>query len=489
MTDGKKKQLIIAFDIDDTIARFGHQLVAFAQVFDKQRSVHKKGFVDHYKYISQGMFGWSKEESDTFHEDAIGFVIPDLRPINNALQLIRLLKKDGHKIYFVSARTFDKLSTKAQTLTWLKEHDVPYDKLVLGKNVKGPTLKKLNVDIFIDDRADHCVSAEENGVFAIQKPAYRWNERFHRAIDSWEEVYDIIRKKAGTKLLIERYPIIFDTDMTNEIDDELALPYLLTFDKAKIEAITVALHYGIRIPDVDIEKDVERSFEKTKQLVSMCKPKLLKKIYRGQTQLLGYGKQETSEAVKKIIEICRKHEKVIFISIGAPVNLAYALTIAPDIADKIKLFSLMGVLMPNGIGPETNMSTNLVATRKVFKCIKDKTIFPICTGQNLVITKEDLQKRAKKSSLFKVLAKDFEATNKRFGGNIKYKSMFDVVVPFYLSRPVIFDQMKCHAKMNNTHIVFKGKDKATIIYQVDQNIVLQDFYERMKRYEDKDNRK
>ena len=106
-------------------------------------------------------------------------------------------------------------------------------------------------------------------------------------------------------------------------------------------------------------------------------------------------------------------------------NLAHALEIDPKIADKIKLYSLMGF---SGIGkllPETNMTGDFYSTKKVLESIKDKTIFPASDFTNLSLTLEDIKPYTKNNNLMKLLYEDTKSIYKLF--NCKYKSFFEIV--------------------------------------------------------------
>ena len=63
------------------------------------------------------------------------------RPLARGIELVRRLTEAGHRVVLHTARWEE---DRAVTMVWLAMHDVPYDKLVLGKP---------KADLYVDDRA------------------------------------------------------------------------------------------------------------------------------------------------------------------------------------------------------------------------------------------------------------------------------------------------------------------------------------------------
>lgn len=64
------------------------------------------------------------------------------KPIPEALNVIKRLKKAGHTIIFFTARGWPEYNI---TVDWLERHDFPFDQLICGK---------INYDVFIEDRSE-----------------------------------------------------------------------------------------------------------------------------------------------------------------------------------------------------------------------------------------------------------------------------------------------------------------------------------------------
>jgi inosine-uridine nucleoside N-ribohydrolase/uncharacterized HAD superfamily protein len=490
----------IGFDIDDTIAHYAKLKVLYAQAYDKAKA-SGKGILDINKWVTYGMFDWTDEQKKEYESQTVGALYPFLKPEFDGLQMMNLLRKEGHKIYLITRRGVDGLSKKKSTVKWLKELGVPYDKLVMNELDKINYMLKHNIEIYIDDSLSKCIEAEKAGIFAIQKscflhisdmpsddsydPKLKYKEGvFHNNCSSWNEVYAQIQKKINLKPMIERYPIIIDTDMTNEIDDEFTLAYLYSFENAQIEAVTIAQHFSLHRGQFDVAKNIERSYQKTLEITKLTRPDLVDKIYKGDTVINAFGawEKEMSDAVKNIIRICHENDKVIFIAIGAMTNLAHALEIDPKIADKIKLYSLMGFSGINKLLPETNMTGDFYSTKNVLEMVKDKTIFPASDFSNLSLTLEDIKPYTKNNNLMKLLYEDTKSIYKLF--NCKHKSFFDIIIPFYLSNPIPFVESETGIKINSTCVLYKkSKNKAVIATSWNQDIILKDLFKRLQKYE------
>ncbi len=484
--------MIIAMDIDDVVARYTQPMVQYAVVYNKNVVKSNRGLIKpDAKWITKGMFDWTKEDGENFENETIKLVYKNQRVVSGAKQFINLMKQEGHKIYFVTARGVDGHSKRKDTEIWLKEQGIEYDKLFFKVKNKVEVLKRNNVDIYIEDCYDNCIKADKAGIYTIQfcnYPTRYKHTKFKRQINNWQEIYEAVLKRAKTKLLIERYPIIVDSDVSNEIDDEFALSYLFSFLNAQIEAITIAPHFRLKsdVKDVDLEVNVERSYNKAVQIAKLTRPELIEKIYKGDVAFRDYGEGQVSEAVRRIISVCKRNKEVVFISLGACTNLAHALEIEPKIASRIKLYALMGELLPNKIGQEFNLSQDFQSTKIVLEKIKDKHIFTITGFSNLIFTQQDISNNMKgrRNDVVRLLQRDFNRVTKEKFDDIRYKSIYDFIVPFYLAYPAHFIESKQTIKINNTHVLFQpSQNEAYIVSNVNPNLPINDFYQRMKIFD------
>ena len=79
------------------------------------------------------------------------------KPYEEASKFIRVLKKEGHSVHFITAR---KKGAENKSVKWLRKHKIPFDSVHhLGyRGEKGPVGRALNLDCYVDDHEDHLES-------------------------------------------------------------------------------------------------------------------------------------------------------------------------------------------------------------------------------------------------------------------------------------------------------------------------------------------
>jgi uncharacterized HAD superfamily protein len=116
-------------------------------------------------------------------------------PVEGAQEVLRELKRRGHKIYFISSRP---KRLQPMTFKWLRRYDVPFDGLkIIGQKVpKGAYGRNLHLDMFVDDLERHLESMWKfkkrwrKGLLLYSRP---WNKgkmdgsRFKR-VDNWQDI-------------------------------------------------------------------------------------------------------------------------------------------------------------------------------------------------------------------------------------------------------------------------------------------------------------
>ena len=137
---------------------------------------------------------------------------------------------------------------------------------------------------------------------------------------------------------------ILDTDAFNEIDDLYAVSYILKSpEKFNVVAITAAPFFNDH--STSPKDGMEKSYEEIKTLIKLIGIKY-EEVYKGSDR---YFKDENdfvkSAAAEKIVKEAEKHSpgNPLYIgAIGAITNVASALNMAPEIADKVVIIWLGG---------------------------------------------------------------------------------------------------------------------------------------------------
>lgn len=174
--------------------------------------------------------------------------------------------------------------------------------------------------------------------------------------------------------------VILDTDTYNEVDDQYALAYaMLSPDKVDLLAITVAPFKNSRAntPGEGMEKSYKEAFH----IRGLVDEKSQIPIYRGSTAYLP-DKQTpvVSEAAEAIVRLARESKEPVYVvAIGAITNVASALLMAPDIAEKIVVVWLGGTALHWHHNHEFNLFQDVPAAQVVFENAKNFVQIP-CAG-------------------------------------------------------------------------------------------------------------
>jgi 5'(3')-deoxyribonucleotidase len=134
----------VCYDFVDALRRWGHKVTG--------RPLEEFGPATHWGFYED--WKWSEQEFLQHYRDALtaGFMFRDGPIFFDALMGLRKLRALGHRIDIMTDRGLPGILDVAETSTkhWLKENDVPFDSLYIGRN---KTL--VPVDICIEDSVKH----------------------------------------------------------------------------------------------------------------------------------------------------------------------------------------------------------------------------------------------------------------------------------------------------------------------------------------------
>ena len=166
--------------------------------------------------------------------------------------------------------------------------------------------------------------------------------------------------------------VVLDTDTYNEIDDQFAVAYMLSYgEKLNVKALYAAPFYNSHS---DSPADgMERSYQEILHLLGLMKRDDLKEVvYRGSTE---YLPDETtpvvSPAAEHLCELAMNYtaeNPLYVVAIGAITNVASAILMKPEIVDRIVLVWLGGHALNWPHTKEFNMYQDVAGARVVFGC-------------------------------------------------------------------------------------------------------------------------
>ena len=476
----------IGIDIDNVISSFDNELLKEYLKHDKQ--LRNTGIINqNADGIRRGMFDWSKEEDETFYKENIERIAQNLKPIHNAKKYIDKLKDDGDEIYIITGRDNGEYTNPYDmTVNWLNKHQINYDKLILtnayDKEAKAKQCKKNNIDIMIEDSTLTAINIKEVGtrVLLMNTRFNQKNQELER-VSAWKEIYSKIAETYPTPKT-EKINVILDTDTYNECDDQFALSYLVkSQDRFNIEAITIAPYQHDN--DLSIEEGQEKSYQEVLKICRWLDFDTENKVFKGSTDFIQDGYNETNEAVEKIIEIALRNEKTYIMAIGAITNIAMAIIKEPRIKEKIEVIWLGGHSILSKDNDEFNFRQDVQAVREVFKSEVNLTIIPCKNvASNLKTTIYEIEHHLKgKSELCDYLCNRFYNDGKH--GIQTRRVIWDISVIAYLINKDWFQisQINCPNINDDTSYELNTNNYLiTMVDFIDSDKVFGDMFRKME---------
>lgn len=186
----------IGIDIDDTITdTWSYMVPIYSRIFNipTEELSHSQPYYNSVKKLNLTIDDYFKIMQPYYRENTLNIPIK-----KDAQEVINILKKEGHKIIFITARGKMYHEPKLITKTYLEKNNIKYDKLIINANDKATICKKENIDLFIDDSYKHCQSVSSIGIKVLMFGTnYNKNIKEFTRITSWYEVYNYINKKVG----------------------------------------------------------------------------------------------------------------------------------------------------------------------------------------------------------------------------------------------------------------------------------------------------
>lgn len=181
---------------------------------------------------------------------------------------------------------------------------------------------------------------------------------------------------AAAALAAEPVPVVFDTDIGNDIDDALALATLHALasrGEARIAAVTITKDNRYAAPFVEA---VNAFYGRPRIPVGAVRggktPEDSPMLHVAGK--LGAPAPEATAVLRRALER-EKDGSVVVVQVGFSTNLARLLAAAPElVARKVRLLSVMAGAFPRG-EPEYNVMTDIPSARRVFGAWPSPIVF------------------------------------------------------------------------------------------------------------------
>ena len=471
----------VAIDIDNVISNFNDTLLTEYILHDKE--LRNSGIINKdADYIRKGMFDWNEDEETNFYKNNIERIAKKLGVIEGAKEYIDKLHDDGHIICIITGRDNGEYTEPYNmTKKWLDDNNIYYDNLILtdayDKHAKTRKCIQHNIDIIIDDSVHICSDCIKNGITTIlmDTPYNRYSNI--QRVKSWEEFYRYVSNYKKDKI-----NIILDTDTYNECDDQFALSYLIKSKNLfNIEAITVAPYSHIE-KEVKVIDGQELSYNEILKICNWLDFETNNKVFKGSTDYIQNGYNETNDAVNKIIEIALKNNKTYILGIGAITNVALAIKKEPKIIDRIEVIWLGGNELNYKDNLEYNFRQDIKAVKIVFDSKVKLTILP-CKDvvSKLRIDINTLKNNLEnKSNICNYLIKRFY--NDGYHGIQEERVIWDIAVIAYMINKNWFEtkQISCpNIRKDTSYEVTDNRHSITFVTKLDRDKIYKDLFEKL----------
>ena len=189
----------IGIDIDNTITEVQNKLnkAAYDYAIKLGKNIENadnplediKNNKDTYKK----KFQFSYDELKYFLKNIQEEITNKATPRENAVEVINRLKKEGHKIYIITARDSEFHDNPyLLSKNWLDKNNIEYDQIIVNAREKGIVCKNENIDLFIDDQLNNCLDALKEGIKVIRMSNEICNNKDIGDLNSWTQIYKYI---------------------------------------------------------------------------------------------------------------------------------------------------------------------------------------------------------------------------------------------------------------------------------------------------------
>ena len=189
----------VGIDIDGVLTNIERFIIDYGSKFCLENNIPLK--IKEGIYDEQETFGWTEEQTIKFWNEYIIYYATEYPPREFASEVLKKLKEDGHEIYLLTARNNygvpSAFLNKMPEIVpqWLKENDIPYDKIIYTEGSKLPYCVGNYIDVMVEDKPENIIDV------ATKIPVINFVSFYNAKVTgnnitkaySWYEVYDIIK--------------------------------------------------------------------------------------------------------------------------------------------------------------------------------------------------------------------------------------------------------------------------------------------------------
>jgi len=190
----------IGIDIDGVILDFDQALRVKQEIYDVL-ILGRNSIVNEKETFFQAKYDWSEDEKNDFIQKEFIKTSKECDFKPGAVEVINMLKKDGHELIIISSRGDIIKEMKDVAEERLNKKGLKFDKYFWIAKDKAKICKEQNIDIMIDDYYKTCKSTSENNIKTLyfrEYPTYELEENeYLKEVHNWGEIYRYIYEIGG----------------------------------------------------------------------------------------------------------------------------------------------------------------------------------------------------------------------------------------------------------------------------------------------------
>ena len=323
----------------------------------------------------------------------------------------------------------------------------------------------------------------ENSNYAFTYPSAVDDERFAA----------VIRR---TKRPDRPVDMVLDTDTYNEIDDQYAIAYMMASqDKLHVRAITAAPFFNHHAENP--RDGMERSYREILHVLSLlgCSH-MAARVFPGAEDFLPDERTPMdSPAAREMVRLAMEHtpeDPLYIVCIAAPVNVASAILLRPEIVERIV------VVWSGGVGlhwPDCrcfNGGQNIAASRVVMRSGVPLVLAPgrgVC--DRFLTTGPELEYwlRGKNSFCDYIIDRTIREAEQCFGGKIWSRPLTDVVpVAWLVGGDFMLDRFEPRPviEYSSYYSLDPRRPMMRYVYYVKRDELMNDLFDKLSKIECKE---
>lgn len=196
------EKMNIGIDVDGVLIDFEERFRHRAEVFDYIERKNNE-IKDEHSYIIEDRYNWSEKDWKEFANKYLIELTKESNIIPGVKEIISLLRKDGHKLFIISARgtEFEDMITIVNEK--FEKENLHFDKCYWKIKDKLKVIQDENVDIMIDDNPSICKKVSENKIKTIYFRNVYGEEleesQYLKEVNNWGEIYRYIKEHCKEK--------------------------------------------------------------------------------------------------------------------------------------------------------------------------------------------------------------------------------------------------------------------------------------------------